>query len=549
MYKPLPGLAGIVADVTVIERGNRCFGRVKLIRADKETEITEVGVVDSPLYTHKMSRYAISNAIGKAVKRYEQLFGRGPAATAEDMDRALKALKYALAQPKPHGLISSWSPQTTNVAIKYFERNVLPKIRAFADVTNRKFCMADRDDIESKLINETMQRNGQDRDRAVESVTNHLRDADIIYGHMRDKNSNLPEIRLSRTLAPAAANKQEQVKHLPREVLTKLYAAIAEMSAEDPKFALFAVLVVFGLRPAEAAAVKPRDISFYDAEGYCMVTVDCQERSGTIDKKLKNKHSYRHVLCPKWGYAVLRECCNWIGEDYPHDDAAMNRAQDCAARVKDLLVQCGAGASDLDKLAESVEDDDLDPEDTRDKAKALRSDKVGCYVLRRIFAGIMRHEMGLSLLETDRMLGHVPSDRTKTAKAHSIDMTNPDVQRDIVRRMERYIFVPREECSNNPSVSAYCISEGDGVLPIIPYSEVRIANTTGADVTVELNISAAEAGELVEIILPSGAKQLAKLSALSAPKSWRGIDRVVIGDTTWHDEYGPENNGGTNEKN
>ncbi|MBR0194825.1 MAG: hypothetical protein IJQ32_01070 [Paludibacteraceae bacterium] len=541
MYKPVHGLAGIVADVTVVERGDECFARVKLIRADKATEITEVGFVDSKRYGAEMRSYAIGNAIDKAVKRYEQLFGRGPAATAEDMDQALKALKYALAQPKPHGLISSWSPQTTNVAIKYFERNVLPKIRAFADVTNHKFCMADRDDIESKLIEETMQRNGQDHDRAVESVSNHLRDADIIYAHMRDKNSNLPAIRLSRTLAPAAASRQEQVKHLPREVLSKLYESIAEMAAKDPKFALFAVLVVFGLRPAEAAAVKPHDISFYDAEEYCMVTVECQERAGKIDRRLKNKHSYRHVLCPKWGYTVLLECCNRIGEDYPHDDAVMNRAQDCAARVKNLLVQCGAGASDLDKLAESIEDDDLDLEDTRDKAKALRSDKVACYVLRRIFAGIMRHEMGLSLLETDRMLGHVPSDRGKMTKAHSIDMTNPDVQRDIVRRMERYIFLPHEQYSNNPAISAYQISEGDGMRDIIPYSEVRIANTTGADVTVEINISAAEAGELVEIILPSGAKQLTKLSALSTPKSWRGIDRMVIGDTTWRDAKNANN--------
>ena len=219
----------------------------------------------------------------------------------------------------------------------------------------------------------------------------------------------------------------------------------------------------------------------------------------------------------------------------------MNRAQDCAARVKNLLVQCGAGASDLDKLAESIEDDDLDLEDTRDKAKALRSDKVACYVLRRIFAGIMRHEMGLSLLETDRMLCHVPSDRGKMTKAHSIDMTNPDVQRDIVRRMERYIFLPHEQYSNNPAISAYQISEGDGMRDIIPYSEVRIANTTGADVTVEINISAAEAGELVEIILPSGAKQLTKLSALSTPKSWRGIDRMVIGDPTWRDAKNANN--------
>ena len=54
MYTQVHGLAGIVADVTVVERGDECFARVKLIRADKETEITEVGFVDSKRYGAEM---------------------------------------------------------------------------------------------------------------------------------------------------------------------------------------------------------------------------------------------------------------------------------------------------------------------------------------------------------------------------------------------------------------------------------------------------------------------------------------------------------------
>ena len=224
---------------------------------------------------------------------------------------------------------------------------------------------------------------------------------------------------------------------------------------------------------------------------------------------------------------------NLIGEEYPKDETAMNSSVTCAKRVKELLLECGCSTALLNDLDESIPSDDLDSDDVRDKSNQLRSVKIGCYILRRVFATMMRSTMGLSMYVTYRMLGHAPisAGGKKTSKLQSVDLNSPDTQRDIAAKMERYVFDP--EVTLNPAFYPYKASGTN--LQLIEYSEYKIVNNTDSAVMLDLNLEAAETGERITIAMSHDATP--QLYNNSRPKDWTDHHRTVIGDTT---EYGEE---------
>ena len=526
MYYPT-SIPDLVANVTVKECGE---GRIRAlatgINPEDDMEYLDLGRVSSKPYSRKRQEIAVNEVRTKLETIYKDFYGNIPA-SAEDMKAAFDQVKDAVMHDHMH-LHPRWTHDSTNKgAIVFFERNTLSYLLPFADPSKRMFLPSDREAIEQALIEISKNRNGHDHARAVESVQKRLREADIIYSHLQDRDNRLPKLRLSSDAPFTPVHKTEQIKYLPRGILMKFYLQLFDLVKKYPRFVFFCVFVVFGLRPAEAAARKPSDIHWEAT--YCTAEVSSQERGGFLDPQLKNKYSRRVIIISFWGMQLLKCCCEQIGKDYPHDERSMNIAVDCSLRVKRLLLECGCDETFLNGLESSVAGDDLDTDDEKEQSTEKRRAKLGCYILRRVFATIARSIMGLSLYETDRLLGHIPTGANgkRATNLDHVDLNAADTQKAIADKMERYIFDPR--FSLNPSCSPYHLS-GKDVLPIIEFSEYIISNDTEADKRLSLNLEAAEAGERTTIVMSHGTTQC--LNSISTPKKWEGRSRMVIGDTS-----------------
>lgn len=258
--------------------------------------------------------------------------------------------------------------------------------------------------------------------------------------------------------------------------------------------------------------------------------------------KLKNEYSRRIIIIPYWGKVLLERCCERIADNYPQDNHAMHCSKECSLWVKQLLIEIGVEEEYINEVGMLIPNDDMDddavltPTSTAETLE-IRSYKIACYVLRRVFATTMRSVMGLSQFETDRLLGHIALDvdGKRVAALHAIDLNLESEQARIAQKMERYIF--DEELSLNPSCTPYSIRE-EGTLDLIEYSDYVIRNDTDAPIVLDLNLNAAECGERVEIEMPSTADET--LTRHSSPKSWEGKARTVIGDTSREYAYSGE---------
>ena len=135
--------------------------------------------------------------------------------------------------------------------------------------------------------------------------------------------------------------------------------------------------------------------------------------------------------------------------------------------------------------------------------------------------------MGLSLYETDRLLGHIPVGAYgKQSKRTGVDLNSPETQAKIAAKMERCVF--SSSLTLNPSYKPYSISSSNR-FSLLEFSEYIINNDTNSPVTLELNIEAAEAGEDVKINIPEQAEST--LTATSVLKAWDGVSRTVICNT------------------
>ena len=141
--------------------------------------------------------------------------------------------------------------------------------------------------------------------------------------------------------------------------------------------------------------------------------------------------------------------------------------------------------------------------------------------------------MGLSLYETDRLLGHVSTNQSgkKAAKTQSIDLNNPETQAAIAEKMERYIFDPR--FSLNPACKPIRLSEAKK-RNLIEFSEYTITNDTPERKTLQLNLTGAETGESISIEMPNDTVN--QLQIISNSKSWENCNRLVIGNTAIYQE-------------
>lgn len=529
MHYPL-SIPGLCAAVKVVRKSGKVHAVATAIDTESNTATEKLLPAVSRQYSERYEQSAINEAIAKLTRKYKKLYGEMPVSVKE-LDETFKQVKKAVFEE--HFILhAKWKSESTNIqAIVFFERNTLPLLRAYAGTKTGMFLPSDRKDIENALAESIATRNGGDVALARETANKRMREANIIYSHMVLQNPRLPELKLVSDAPLQRVPKKEQIKHLSENVLRAFYAILRSLVSVAPKFVFFAVMVCYGMRPAEAAARCPSEIIWHD--DYCVIRVVTQEVKGKLSSKLKNKYSYRTVVISYWGRQLLYMCCDQIKDDYPKPESGvpMNRAVECASRIKEILVNdCKCGEAVFEEAEANIDKDALDSEDIKDASGNLRSEKVSCYVLRRIFATLARGVMGLTLNETDRLMGHVATGQNgkKEAKLRCVDLNNEDPQQEIAEKMERHIFDP--EISLNPSCSPYLLSHLESPKNLIEFSEIILTNNTDKPVVLECIATAAEMGEKIEIVMPNTATPA--LHGSSIPKSWSGIDRTVIGNTT-----------------
>lgn len=483
----------------------------------------------------KRKQHAVTEAIAKIERVYRAVYADNPL-TEDNIRDAVDRLMEECRSGARH-LRHAWKDTATNTrAMTFFVRNSLDLIIPYI-MSDQIFLESDRTMLFDKLVELSLPRVKGDVQTARENAYKRMTEIDIIYANLKEILPSLPDITFEPSEPVKPAPKKEQLKTLPRTVLTKFYQRLAESVDTAAKYVFFSVLVVFGLRPAEAAAQKPCDILFF--RRFCIVRVRSQVKKGVITPKLKNEYSRRPVIISFWGRSLLQLCKDAIGEDYPHDETTpMHLPTICARWVKELLLSCGCQDQQLTDLAADLTGDDFDDDDDDDELSpsARKSAKIGCYILRRIFAGICRSVMGLSMNVTDRLLGHKLLGINE--KASVIDLNAFCNQAIIAEKMERYIFDPRY--SLNPSCTPLQVSEllvpsDDEALPglkeIIPFSEFVLINDTDEEVLLDITLECAELGESIVIDCPNEPNML---NHTSLRRSWLGRDREVIGDTTLH---------------
>ena len=509
------------------------------IHLDTDARIAEIAPYICPPVSSKRLAAAEAEAITAIENEFYRLFGLGALKKA-DLDRLLADL--ATKVNNGYRLKATWKAETTNQqTLKFFCRNTYPRILTFL-LGENTFFSSDQVNLENKMVELCTQHSGGNHEYGLEAAQRRLVEAEIIISHLHFLDSRIPVLPLTTAYRNKRASRPEQIKMLPISVLRRFYRRLEELVESMPKLVFFALACIFGCRPAEAGGLKPDDIQFHG--DYASISIVKQEVMGRIIERLKNQFSYRTTLVPFWGATLLHKCCTIIGSDYPGGkEEPMNSTPECAEFVKQLLLDSGATTEQIHLLYDSLSDDDFDGIEGKNlenlsELEKDREKKIGCYVLRRCFASIGRHIMGLSLMEIDQLLGHTSKNEgTKKRRSQLIDLANPESQRKLAQKMERFIFNP--EISLNPAFSRIALRPNER-YDLIEYPIYKLKNTTNDPLIIEINLDASEPGEKIELLLPSESRP--SFSPSSFPKSFSGIDRVIIGDLTIFEEEKNERN-------
>lgn len=429
-------------------------------------------------------------------------------------------------------LKSSWkSPRTNRNAILFLARNTLSLLIPLL-LSDHIILEEDIKALMDQIVTICFRHGSANMMLAQENAVKHLEEAELVLAHMREHDARIPEIRLTSSDFSARAYRNEQTKMLPLPVLRRFYNALLSLVESAPKEVFFAVLVVYNSRPAEAAGTKPSDIEWHD--NYCCVRIEHQEIDGKLSTRLKNSFSMRRLIVPWWGRQLLWRCCELIRDDYPADDKAMNNAVECARWVKQLLLECGASEVQIAEIGSEMSDEDIDDTSVYspknpEKTTQDRSAKIGCYVLRRCATTIMRVFMGLTLYETDRLLGHVPhtSGKNKASTLANPDLNAPETQRKIAEKMERFVF--DSAISLNPRYAPITTAGKDSIPLPVGYPQVVVENNDKTYLVLEIDLLALEAGDLLALILPEA--NCGELASSSVPIRYEGVDRTIFVDT------------------
>ncbi|MEF9925823.1 MAG: hypothetical protein RR757_04730 [Raoultibacter sp.] len=419
----------------------------------------------------------------------------------------------------------SWGPRTRHVALTYFSRQVLPRL----DQYGPSIALADAAQIYTDLVAQAVgsKRGNRDIETAHRSVAAEWRQAMTIYANMRAllPDRDLPDL----AFAPKTSHVQvESVKALPDKTRVTL-AALCRLHIGEPVTMAVVLMLVAGLRPAEAAAALMGDIC--DRGDYGTYTVLYQVQNGERVPLLKTDNSYRTVVISAYGMAMYRLRAEYLrGQGYseqriaempcggsPNHPEALATSSQISAAGKALLDLAGYSKDAWLAVAELMAQEP-------DEADGKELCGYSAYVLRRDYCTRAVQICGIEAEKIDYLLGH------KT-KQKNYDYNNAEVQAQIAHQLERYVFDPNY--SRNPAFFKRVLDEkANHILPINARHRLTAQSPTSAS----LRIQTAEAGAAIRLVVPCGVvPQVAAHAVPDAPELRAA--RPLIGDVYCQSYY------------
>ena len=481
--------------------------RVKGIAQHPVTGLCYEGI--APKYMTANSEAKIQETCRKVIYTLEQRYASTvlpPEKNALLSERVSAYLDTLLEKIDNAGvrIVPAWTAVGTNhSALVYFQNHVMDWLRPFLD--GEKVYLPETDTAELKqLITEDSSASAKAvNDASVEkTVVRHLYDANCILSYLYRSGLGVPLITLVLDRSASVLPGNEMLKVVPADVFERFCGLLYEDSEEHPGQVLCAVIMVHGARTAEAAGTRLRDIAFRADHGN--VSIFQQEKNGVRVQILKTDPSRRVMLIGEWGIEVIRRCEKHL-EDDGTGEWCYTSAEELNEYVVTLLRRAGLTPSAIEALMTEM---DLD-------AASNVSDRLSSYILRRNFAGLARNKMGFTLKELDAQLGH----------KGGIDMNQADVRDRVVRKLNRFRFSP--SLCPDPWRSPVPI-DGTESVALDQFNGYRLRNETLMPMTLSVNVTAREAGVVLEIGREDGSTLCLLRSSASA--DWSSTDRVVVGD-------------------
>lgn len=412
----------------------------------------------------------------------------------------------------------SWGQRTRHLALTYFSRQVLPRM----DQYGPSIGLADASQIYNDLVTQAVvsKRGNRDMETARRSVAAEWQQAQTIYANMRVllPDHDLPDL----AFTPQTSHVQaEMVKALPDKTRVTL-AALCRLRIREPVTMAVVLMLVAGLRPAEAAAALMGDIC--DRGEYGTYTVLYQAQNGERVPLLKTDNSYRTVVITAYGMAMYRLRAEYLrGQGYseqqiaqmpcggsPNHPAALATSSQISAAGKALLDLAGYSKDAWLAVAELMAQEP-------DEADGKELCGYSAYVLRRDYCTRAVQICGMEAEKIDYLLGH-------KSKQKNYDYNNAEVQAQIAHQLERYVFDPKY--SSNPAFFSRTLAEkANYILPINARHRLTAQSPTSA----KLRVQTAEAGSAIRLVVPCGVVPQVTAHAVPNGAELRAA-RPLIGD-------------------
>jgi len=403
---------------------------------------------------------------------------------AGDIDDSVKDTPY---------YIYPWGPTTQRAHLVYFHRNVLPVIQKYE--FDSDFTEVEKNDLIQKLSDVALNR--MDRELSIDILEEaktiaikHMNEADRIYSELRYNCPTLPDIDL-RVEMRRRRKKTEQLKRLPFFIHKNFRLLIEEAINTQPYYARAAILMdSAGERSGEAAAAWQG--LFEDHGSFMVVWVMEQDDRGRRTDRLKSKSSYRYIVLDEWGMTMLRRCNSIIGPESREDNSSVKDI-DLSGWVRNKLRE--AGCTD-EYLRDAYDDMTYNPEFSAD-GKPVRD--IAAHIMRRNRASIWRNYCAYTQDELDYALGH--ANRKKLFE--KANMLSSETLANLAYKNSRYDMFP--DITINPKHKPVSITD-EQEMSVMPFDEYRIKNDSDAEMVIDFDLLAMEAGEIVSIELPQNVK-------------------------------------------
>lgn len=423
----------------------------------------------------------------------------------------------------------AWNTDTEKWSYSYFENRILPRL----DVLGLELDSMDLAVLKDELVEMALKhgRSNQDPVAATRSVSQYLYRVNWILTQMYGLNPVLPR-RLFDTEGMQAIPIADQVKHIPNDVRVKFAYLLTKM----PHCGLAmgaGLMAAGGVRTAEACAVNIGEISLRN--GYVVIPILNQIKHGTRISRLKTNASYRCCICGSLMHQLVVQRMEYLrGLGYsdeeimdmplvssPDDPCRYADPSSLSAFAKELLLLCGFTKENFRLVAALTKRyPDLD-------CNGVPETDVTAYALRRDWTGRAIHLCGMTSADVDYLMGH------KNSEVKEKDYTNYDVQEDLARQLERYVFLP--EYSWHPFYRAICPAPGETV-DLTGNSGYRIA-ADKVPIVVTLRLTSCECGNYMVIDTDGTVVSPPKPQVGAKDSPRQRENRPMIGSVTASDHY------------